>query len=234
MVKIKKIISGGQTGADRAALDLAIRVGIPHGGWIPRGRKTEAGSLPLRYQLQEMLSSRYVDRTEQNVIDSDGTLIFSHGPLAGGSALTRRLAKRHGKPWLHLDLHRMTAMKAAYAVVEWLDEDKVEVLNVAGPRASRDPQIYDDVKAVLEVVVKLLEIEEPRNGGQDESKYALAIEVVTQWVDEMIRSGFRRREALETLLLVLRSGALAAVHEQVREYETEIEAVLKSQLGQTH
>ena len=76
---IRKIISGGQTGADRAALDVAIKFNIPHGGWIPKGRKAEDGRLPDRYQLQEMPTPSYPERTEQNVIDSDGTLIFSRG-----------------------------------------------------------------------------------------------------------------------------------------------------------
>ena len=85
---IKKIISGGQTGADRAALDTAIKIGIPQGGWIPKGRITEEGPLPDKYQLQEMSSDSYPERTEQNVIDSDGTLIISRGPLTGGSLYT--------------------------------------------------------------------------------------------------------------------------------------------------
>jgi len=95
---IDKIISGGQTGADRAALDAAIELDIPHGGWIPKGRKTEDGGLPEKYHLKEMPTGSYAARTEQNVIDSDGTLIVSHGKLNGGSALTRRLAKKHKRP----------------------------------------------------------------------------------------------------------------------------------------
>ena len=91
---IKKIISGGQTGADRAALDVAIKFIIPHGGWIPKGRITEEGPLPDKYKLQEMSTSSYPVRTEQNVIDSDGTLIISHGELTGGSAYTRKMAMK--------------------------------------------------------------------------------------------------------------------------------------------
>ena len=101
---IQKIISGGQTGADRAALDVAIELGISHGGWIPKGRKTEEGPLPEKYQLQEMPTGSYQKRTQQNVIDSHGTLIISHGKLTGGSAFTRRLAKIHKRPFLHIDL----------------------------------------------------------------------------------------------------------------------------------
>ena len=94
---LKKIISGGQTGADRAALDVAIKLSIPHGGWIPKGRLTEEGRLPQRYQLQEMPTESYPLRTEQNVIDSDGTLIVAHGKLTGGSDCTREMALKHNE-----------------------------------------------------------------------------------------------------------------------------------------
>ena len=99
---VKKIISGGQTGADRAALDFAIKHNIPHGGWIPKGRRAEDGPLPERYQLKEMPTDSYPKSTEQNVIDSDGTVIISHGALTGGSANTAAMARKHGRPWLHL------------------------------------------------------------------------------------------------------------------------------------
>ena len=89
---IEKIVSGGQTGADQGALDAALELDIPHGGWIPLGRRTEAGPLPDNYRLKEMSTDSYPRRTEQNVIDSDGTLIFSHGRLAGGSGYTRKMA----------------------------------------------------------------------------------------------------------------------------------------------
>jgi hypothetical protein len=84
---LTKIISGGQTGADRAALDAAIEYGVPHGGWIPKGRRTEDGRLPDRYILQETSNIGYPQRTKLNILDSDGTLIFSHGKLTGGICL---------------------------------------------------------------------------------------------------------------------------------------------------
>jgi len=95
---IERIVSGGQTGADQAALDVALELGIPHGGWVPKGRKTERGPLPKKYHLQEMPTDSYPKRTEQNVMDSDGTLIISHGELSGGSEFTRKMAEKHGKP----------------------------------------------------------------------------------------------------------------------------------------
>ncbi|MFO7970885.1 MAG: putative molybdenum carrier protein [Desulfobacterales bacterium] len=110
---VKKIISGGQTGADRAALDVAIKLGVLHGGWIPKGRLTENGMLDDRYHLKEMETANYNKRTEQNVIDSDGTLIISHGKLTGGSEYTRDMALEHGRPWLHIDLNKTTPSQAA-------------------------------------------------------------------------------------------------------------------------
>ena len=94
---IKKLISGAQTGADRAALDFAINNDIPHGGWVPRGRKAEDGVIPDRYHVKETPEPEYSRRTALNVMDSDGTLIFSHGPLTGGSALTEKLARKYNK-----------------------------------------------------------------------------------------------------------------------------------------
>ena len=152
---ITKIISGGQSGADQAALDVAIEHGIPHGGWIPKGRKTEAGPLPEKYQLQEMPTEEYSKRTEQNVVDSDGTLLISHGDLTGGSALTRKFAKKHSRPSLHIDLNMINGFKAAQTITTWIADHEIRVLNVAGPRASKDSKIYESVKKVLTAVIHL-------------------------------------------------------------------------------
>ncbi len=146
---IKKIISGGQTGADQAALDVALDFNIPHGGWISRGRKTEKGRLPGRYHLTETNTIDDAQRTELNVVDSDATLLFSHGALKGGSVLTRDLAKKHNKPCLHIDLDEINEYKVVDIVRAWLRIRKVGVLNIAGPRSSEDPRIYDDVKRIL-------------------------------------------------------------------------------------
>jgi hypothetical protein len=147
---IRKIISGGQTGADRAALNFAIKQNIPHGGWVPKGRIAEDGRIPDIYQLQEMPTDSYPERTEQNVIDSDGTLIISHGMLTGGSANTAEMARKHARPWLHLDMEKTTMDKAAQRLREWIADKNISVLNVAGPRQSGDPAIYDVTTKVLE------------------------------------------------------------------------------------
>ena len=147
---IHKVISGGQTGADQAALDVAIKLDIPHGGWIPKGRLTEEGPLPEKYQMQETETASYPERTERNVKDSDGTLIFSHGDLTGGSRLTRELAEKHNRPCLHIDLHTTNAVHAAHKIKSWTIENRIGILNVAGPRASGDPEIYPAVAGILE------------------------------------------------------------------------------------
>lgn len=144
-----KIISGGQTGADRAALDAAIQSGIPHGGWLPRGRKTENGPLPAQYNLQELESDSYRLRTEKNVLASDGTMIMTFGPITGGTALTESLAGQHQRPCLVLDLARIGPDQAVAVAEKWLQEEKISVLNVAGPRASGEPRIYEAVRDIL-------------------------------------------------------------------------------------
>lgn len=149
---IREIISGGQSGADRAALDAAIFLNIPHGGWLPKGRKTEDGPLPRRYALRELHSGRYRERTEKNVITADVTLIFSFGPLSGGSALTEALAIRHDRPYLHIDFEHFTHYQAAVAVETWLLNQKSTIVNIAGPRASSEPRIYPAVYTVLMTV----------------------------------------------------------------------------------
>ncbi|WP_163337228.1 putative molybdenum carrier protein [Desulfopila sp. IMCC35008] len=150
---IKKIISGGQSGADQAALDAAIAKGCPYGGWLPKGRKTENGPLPLRYIMSEMGSGDYRKRTEKNVLDSDGTLIVSHGELTGGSLLTRIFAGKHKRPCLHIDCLSGSDERRLAEVLEWLRENRVEVLNVAGPRRSGDPVIYQAVRELIEEVL---------------------------------------------------------------------------------
>ena len=152
---IEKIISGGQTGADRAALDVAIELNIPHGGCIPKGRKTEDGILPDKYQLKEMPTASYPKRTEKNILDSDGTLIISHGKLTGGSALTEKLAKKYGRPCLHVDVNKTNGFRAASIFISWIIQHGIEVLNVAGPRASKDPEIYQNTKDILKTVLHL-------------------------------------------------------------------------------
>ncbi len=159
---IKKIISGGQTGVDRAALDVALRLDIPHGDWIPKGRKTEDSTLFEIYRLKEMPTDSYPKRTEQNVIDSDGTLIVARGKLTGGSDYTRQMTLKHRKQLLGIDLNLNSYFDAAHLIASWIKLQRIQVLNVAGPRVSKDPGIYSDVLRILVQVVKVLIDEERR------------------------------------------------------------------------
>lgn len=149
---LSKIVSGGQTGADRAALDAAIRLGIPHGGWVPKGRLAEDGPIPKRYRMRETGSSAYPQRTERNVRDSDGTVLITRGRPTGGSEYTRQMALRHNRPFLHVDLNRLPLFKAALTVSRWIADHSIRTLNVAGSRASKDPSIYGDTLGLIEAV----------------------------------------------------------------------------------
>jgi hypothetical protein len=145
---LRKIISGGQTGVDRAALDFAIDHDIPHGNWCPRGRKAEDGPLEPKYRLTETPSASYPQRTEWNVRDSDGSVIFSIASvLTGGSKKTVEFAIKHNKPWLHL--HKGTASPES-ALLKFIQDHEIATLNVAGPRASKEQEVGAFVKRVLE------------------------------------------------------------------------------------
>ena len=147
---LRRIVSGGQTGADRAALDAALACGIEIGGWVPRGRLAEDGAIPPRYAaLREAESADPALRTVRNVRDSDATLVVSRGPLAGGSRLTLDEAIRLGRPVLHVDLARESSERATRRVRDWLAAVDPAVLNVAGPRASEDPGIAERVSSLL-------------------------------------------------------------------------------------
>ena len=143
------LISGGQTGADRAALDWAIANSIPHGGWCPCGRLAEDGEIDIRYHLRETPDADYLQRTEWNVKDSDATLIISLAPqLTGGSLATMELAATHDKPCLHLS-GLQDASDNAPQLAGFLRKNEVEVLNVAGPRASGEPEVAAFIQEIF-------------------------------------------------------------------------------------
>lgn len=152
-LKLKKIISGGQTGADRAALDFALEKGIEISGFVPQGRRAEDGKISEKYSnLVETATRNYAERTELNVINSDATLIFSHGKLTGGSKLTRNFAKKHKKPFLHIDFAGLMIEISVEETQKWLTSIKCKNLNVAGPRSSSDERIYEATKDFLKRV----------------------------------------------------------------------------------
>ena len=137
---IEKIVSGGQTGVDRAALDVALELGIPCGGWCPKGRRAEDGSIDVRYPLKETHSTNYRIRTEKNARESDGTLVFTWGKPKGGTALTIRFAQKYKRPYLIVDLSERGDPET---VRKWVEADQIKVLNIAGLRESESPGIYD-------------------------------------------------------------------------------------------
>jgi hypothetical protein len=143
---IAKVVSGGQTGVDRAALDVCLERGFPCGGWCPRGRKAEDGPIEPRYPLRETPSADYRQRTRWNVRDSDGTLVLTRGAPRGGTALTIATAGKLAKPCLVLDLDRQPKTDE---VRHWAREHRVHILNVAGPRESEAEGIYDQASRFL-------------------------------------------------------------------------------------
>ena len=148
---IGKIVSGGQTGVDRAALDVALEMGVPGSGWCPKGRNAEDGPLDPRYPLTETPQARPAQRTRWNVRDSDGTLIVARGKLTGGTALTQRAATTLGKPSLLVDPGDPDAVDA---ILAWVHRNRIAVLNVAGPRESHCRGIYDQTVALLRAVLE--------------------------------------------------------------------------------
>lgn len=146
----KRIISGGQTGADRAGLDAAIELGIPTGGYVPKGRRSEDGGVPLKYPLIELDSYDYLIRTERNVVESDATLIFTVLGLTGGSLRTQQFAAKHKRPCKRINLDRLGDNVAAAEIREWLSDNQIETLNIAGSRESKLPGVvWSRVKAIL-------------------------------------------------------------------------------------
>lgn len=155
-----KIVSGGQTGVDRAALDAAMRCGLAHGGWVPRGRLAEDGRLDDQYVVRETPSEEPGMRTEWNIRDSDATLILTAGEMKSGTRLTWEIANTLGKPTLRIDLASTPQDDAVETVVTWLHAIGPQALNVAGPRASEAPAIYAKAHALLLAVFSRM-----KNGG---------------------------------------------------------------------
>jgi hypothetical protein len=149
---LQKIISGGQTGAERAALDAAIKLGIAHGGWISRNRVAEDGTIPERYDLIEMASTSLSESARKNVRESDGTLVFSHGSLSNYSDLARKMAQRYSSPVLHVDLSETIAFSAASLINDWIIDNVIKTLNVTGPSSSLDPRIYQATLDIIQAV----------------------------------------------------------------------------------
>lgn len=178
-VLISKLVAGGQTGADRGGLDAAIALGIPHGGWCPKGRRAEDGKVPARYALRETDASNYQNRTRRNVVDSDGTVVFTPGEPTGGSRLTVEIAREVGKPCLHLDTKSLAvlATDATKAFQAWIIQHGVRTLNVAGARESKAPGTHATVAEFLRRALQVAEynrqdVELFLRAAEDEANYS--------------------------------------------------------------
>ena len=150
------IISGGQTGVDRAALDAALDLGLPCGGYCPSGRKAEDGTIAEKYPLQCLASPHYKDRTLKNVISADGTLIIFNPPLAGGTRLTANMCRTHHKPFLAIDVDAQNLAHAVELAYEFIVTNQLDRVNIAGPRQSVWPEGYDYAHRLLTLVLPRL------------------------------------------------------------------------------
>lgn len=146
---IKKIISSGKTGAGRAGLDVAIELGIQHGGWISMGRRAQDRNLLSRYHLQETGKIGFSQSVELNVLDSDGTLILAYGRPKGGSEPIEQFSKKHHRPCLYIDLNEISEAKAVQIIGAWIEARKMKILNVSGLLRDNDPEIYEATKRIL-------------------------------------------------------------------------------------
>lgn len=155
-IKLQKIVSGGQTGVDRAALDVAMALEIPHGGWCPKGRKAADGILDARYQLIETESEGYRQRTKFNVRDSDGTLILFIGQIEGGSQLTLQFTEKMRRPVMPLDIEKFENAHIQQ-FYDWIAGNKIQVLNVAGPSEKLASNYYSKSRLVLSELLSVFQ-----------------------------------------------------------------------------
>lgn len=152
---LKKIISSGQTEAEQAALDAAIKLGVPHGGWIPKRKLTETGALPPKYRLQEMPTDEYSECIEQNVIDSKGTLILSCGKPTGNLDFARKMTLKHRHQLLGIDLDLTNFIDAASLVHDWIQLRRIDALYVTGSGAAANPDVGNHTTFIVESAILL-------------------------------------------------------------------------------
>ncbi|GBC61374.1 hypothetical protein DENIS_2334 [Desulfonema ishimotonii] len=197
---IKKIISGGQAGVERAALDVARKHYMDYGGWVPRWRAEEDDTLVKDYRLRMAPRENYVQVTEQNILDADGVLIIGKGQATGNSALNQRMAERHGRPWLHIDLDVLPAFEAAKQTEVWISKHRIGVLAVTGPKADKTLDMYQIATDILETVLQLTVIDPRRYEANPMNPIPNPAD---QRLEEFIRLPKTVQEAVELLLRTL-------------------------------
>ena len=183
---LRKIIAGGQTGAEQAALDAAIELDIPHGGWIPKGPAAETDPLLEKYNVREMPVSSRSQVVEQNIVDSEGTLLMSHGELFGELAAARDMAVQHARQWIHIDFNVTTELDAALKTSIWMIEHNISVLNVSGPTACKDTEIYEKAKDIVEGIIYLIRFQDSRYSIDTLSAETIAPKTVAEAVSRLI------------------------------------------------
>ena len=149
-----KIVSGAQTGVDRAALDAAMAMKVEAGGWCPEGRKAEDGVIPGQYPVIELPNSDYRQRTKQNVLDSDGTVIIYFDSPSGGTELTILFCIQEHKNYILIDACELEIERACFKILDFIKRHSIKVLNVAGPRASGEPAAYEYARQLITEVLK--------------------------------------------------------------------------------
>ena len=231
-----KIVSGGQTGIDQAALAAAVAAEVPYGGWVPKGRRTEAGTLDAKYAaMQEMSTDDYRKRTRQNVVDSDATLILTRGEPSGGTAETIEFCKQHQKPYRVYDLAQNVAdLLPPHWVVELLIELVNEtgrdtpVINVAGPRESKCPGIQAEATGILTNAFKIAKHTERQGDGKYQSFLLYLERMMPTGIESMQYKdgkpdGPQSAEAKKRILAVERQ----VFDENLAKYDENIDKILR-------
>ncbi|MCK5312012.1 MAG: putative molybdenum carrier protein [Desulfobacteraceae bacterium] len=217
---LQKIISGGQTGADQAALDSAIKFNIEHGGWVPKGRKTEQGILSAKYKMDEMKTADYPARTRQNIIDSDATLIIAGSNPTGGTLLTKNLAKEMDRPYCHIDFVSMDDFEAAMIVHSFIVDNNIEILNVAGPRKSSDAAVYAGVRTIIEAMIYMIELASDEGIGKVEFDFSNEEKMIIPETMESAVKMLVSRLTLKTKVEIasLNNDRIASLYYELSDY----------------
>jgi hypothetical protein len=152
---IKKIISGGQPGVERAALDAAIKLNIPHKGWTYKTRRTDEGILPDKYRVKESEDISFSDRIEKNVLASDATAILTRGGLTIGLKIVKDCAEKHNRPYLHIDLNENPLNSASALIRKWMINNQLEAIYFTGSKSIDDIHLNQEVIRIIEGICRM-------------------------------------------------------------------------------